>query len=169
MGAVSTAWSDRVYALGEAFRNAPGEVHLDIEQHLHAGVYSRTVFQPAGVVCAAVLIRIPTQLVVCGKARIYCDGGFIDVEGYRVLEGMAGRQIIVYTLEDTWGTMFFATRAKTFEEAEQEFAGDEYRLLSTQEKADVGSNHGDRCKRIGYGGFGDLFGQDAGQGDKASG
>lgn len=170
MGAVSEAWSRRVYEFAEAFRGDPAEVHLDIEQHLHAGVYSRTIFQPAGVLCAAVMIRVPTQLIVCGHARIYCDGGAFDVKGYRVLEGLAGRQVMVYTYADTWGTMLFATEAKTFEEAEKEFAGDDYRLLSTNREAQderirSRSVHGGSSHN---GGGNGLFRQQAGAGDQGS-
>ena len=133
-GAVSPQWSRRVYQIAEAIKGSPAEIPLKVERHLFAGVYSRTLFQPAGVVCTAVLVKIPTQLVVCGHVRIYCDGKAFDIKGYRVLEGLAGRQIIVYTYEDTWGTMFFGTKAKTIEEAEKEFAGDNYRLLSTSQE-----------------------------------
>nr|DAG54486.1 MAG TPA: hypothetical protein [Caudoviricetes sp.] len=131
MGAVSEAWSKRVYELGEWMESTGETVDLPIEQHLHAGMYSRTVMQPAGILCTAVMVRVPTQLIVHGKCRIFCDGAFFDIDGHRVLEGLPGRQIIVYTIEDTWGTMCFGTKATTIEEAEKEFAGDAYRLLST--------------------------------------
>ena len=168
MGAVSEAWSRRVYEFAEAFRGDPAEVKLDIEQHLHAGVYSRTIFQPAGVLCAAVLVRVPTQLIVCGHARIYCEGGAFDVKGYKVLEGLAGRQVMVYTYADTWGTMLFATKAKTFEEAEREFAGDDYRLLSTHREAQDERVRNSAVSDGGrsHGGINDLFRQQAGEGDQ---
>lgn len=131
MGAVSEAWSKRVYDLGEWIKTTGKEVDLPIEQHLHAGMYSRTIMQPAGILCAAAMVHVPTQLIVHGKCRIYCNGSYIDVEGHKVLEGVAGRQVVVYTFEDTWGTMCFGTDARTIEEAEKQFAGDAYHLLST--------------------------------------
>lgn len=124
MHAVSAGWQKRVNALADLFSQI-GEVPLPVEQHLHGGVYSRTLLQKAGVVCATALVRVPTQLIVSGHARIYCEDNVIEVKGYRVLEGLPGRQMVVYTLEDTWATCFFATQAKTVAEAEAEAVGEE--------------------------------------------
>lgn len=131
MGAVSDSWSKKVYELSEWMKTTGAEIDLPIEQHLHAGMYSRTIMQPAGVLCTAVMMQVPTQLIVHGKCRIYSDGVCVDVDGHKVLEGVAGRQVVVYTFEDTWGTMCFGTDAETIEEAEKQFAGDAYHLLST--------------------------------------
>lgn len=131
IGAVSAQWAERVNQLTEAMRKCPAQIDLKIEQHLHAGMYSRTVCQPAGVLCTAVMVHVPTQLIVHGHCRIYADGTAFDIHGHAVLEGVAGRQIIVYTYEETWGTMCFGTDAKTIEEAEKQFAGDEFHNLST--------------------------------------
>lgn len=130
IGAVTTEWSDRVYELAEAMRGNENEVDMPIEHHLHAGMYSRTLFQPAGILCAAARIIVPTQLIVQGKCRIYAEGNAIDVEGHQVLEGEAGRQVIVYTYEDTWVSVCFGTSATTVDEAEREMVGDDFRLLS---------------------------------------
>nr|DAH22653.1 MAG TPA: hypothetical protein [Caudoviricetes sp.] len=130
IGAVSEQWAARVDELTKVLRQHPAKVELPIEQHLHAGMYSRTVHQPAGVLCTAVMVHVPTQLIVHGHCRIYADGTAFEVNGHAVLEGVPGRQIVVYTLEDTWGTMCFGTQAKTIEEAEKEFAGDGFKELS---------------------------------------
>lgn len=124
MRAVSPGWQKRVNDFADLFSKV-GEIPLPVEHHLHGGVYSRTLCQKAGVICATALVRVPTQLIVSGHARIYCENNVIEVEGYRVLEGLPGRQMIVYTLEDTWATCVFATQAKTVAEAEAEAVGEE--------------------------------------------
>ncbi len=130
IGAVSAQWAERVNELTKLMRKSPAKTELKIEQHLHAGMYSRTVCQPAGVLCTAVMMHVPTQLIVHGHCRIYADGSSFDINGHVVLEGVPGRQIVVYTFEETWGTMCFGTQAKTLEEAEKEFAGDAFKELS---------------------------------------
>lgn len=130
---VSQSWRDRVNALADFFESV-GEVPLPVEQHLHAGVYTRTGCQKAGVVCATALVKVPTQLIVCGHARIYCENDVFEVKGYKVLEGLPGRQMVVYTLEDTWATVLFATDAKTVEEAEIEAVGEEVAVRLTNHK-----------------------------------
>lgn len=134
IGAVSKPWAEMVDKLAKELDKLP-QVVMQLEHHIHAGVYSRTGMQKKGVLCAAALLKVPTQLIVSGKCRIYCDGKVILVDGYRVLEGMPGRQIVVYTEEDTWATALFATNAKTVEEAEAEAVGKEtvVRLVNHKE------------------------------------
>ena len=124
MRAVSAPWKDFV----NKFADLLGDVEdapLPVEQHIYAGVYTRTGCQKAGIVCATALVKVPTQLIVSGHCRIWCEDQMFEVNGYKVLEGMAGRQMIVYTIEDTWATVLFATDAKTPEEAEAEAVGEQ--------------------------------------------
>ena len=130
---VSASWKNHVNALADFFESV-GETPLPVEQHLHAGVYTRTGCQKAGVACATALVKVPTQLIVCGRARIYCENDVFEVNGYRVLEGLPGRQMVVVTLEDTWATVLFATNAKTVEEAEAEAVGEEVAVRLTNHK-----------------------------------
>lgn len=121
-----------IEAVIERYKDEP-QVDLKMEHHLHAGVYSRTMHLPKGCVAASVLISIPTQLVVSGHV-LFTDGkGQAEIKGYRVLEGSAYRQAAAYALEDTAMTMFFATNAKTVEEAENEFTPEAERLLTRRE------------------------------------
>lgn len=124
MHAVSRPWQDFVNKLADVFE-AIDDALLPVEQHIYAGVYTRTGCQKAGIVCATALVKIPTQLIVSGHCRIWCEDQMFEINGYKVLEGMAGRQMIVYTIEDTWATVLFATDAKTPEEAEAEAVGEQ--------------------------------------------
>lgn len=130
MGAVSEAWSQKVYDFGSRVIGTEAEVKINVEQHLHAGMYSRTAVVPKGTLCFGVMIHVPTQLIVHGKALFITEGGSFEVDGFRVLEGLAGRQAGAVTYEDTLMSMCFATNAKTIEEAEREFAGDDFFRLA---------------------------------------
>lgn len=129
MAAVSAAWSARVNALAEAVIESGGDAEMPVEQTIHAGVYSRTMKHPKGVIVFGAKIRIDTQLIITGKVRIYCNGEAFTVEGHKVLKGLAGRQVIAVALEDSYATMLFATKAKTVEDAEREFAGEDFKKL----------------------------------------
>lgn len=109
------------------------QVKIRTKHNLHAGVYSRTVFIPKGVVATGVLIKRPTQLIMSGHARLTTGDKFVELKGYHVLEGNGGRKQIAYALEDTVFTMLFATSAKTIEEAENEFTDEADQLQTRKE------------------------------------
>lgn len=99
----------------------------------HAGCYARTLFVPKGVIFASDCIKIETVLIVSGDAVFTDTEKAFRIQGYGVLTGAPMRQSIVRTLEDTYFTMVFATKAKTQEEAEAEFALHPDQLLSIKE------------------------------------
>lgn len=109
------------------------QVTLSVEHHLHAGVYSRTVFIPKGVMACGVIINRPTQLIMSGHARVTSGDRVYELEGFHVLDGEANRKQIAYAIEDTYFTMLFATNAKTVEEAETEFTDEAERLQTRKE------------------------------------
>jgi len=112
----------------EAAALAQPQVPIETTHTLHAGVYSRTVMVPAGVLITGVLVKIPTVVIVAGRALIYGQGGTLPVDGYTVLEAAAGRKQAFLAVTDIHITMTFATSASTVEEAEAEFT-DELDLL----------------------------------------
>lgn len=109
------------------------QIEIQTEHHLHAGVYSRTVLIPAGVVASGVVIKCPTQLIMSGHARLTMGDKVAELKGYCVLEGSGHRKQIVYAIEDTYFTMLFASNAKTVEEAEAEFTDEADRLQTRKE------------------------------------
>lgn len=110
------------------------QVELRTEHHLHAGVYSRTIYVPAGVVVAGVLVKVPTQLIIAGHCILTDGGEDRELNGYHVLDGAAYRQAATLAIEPTAYTMLFATDAETVEEAENEFTNEADRLLTRREK-----------------------------------
>lgn len=127
---ISTDAHEKLNALGDWLGSLP-QVELKVEHHLYAGCYSRTIRIPKDVIMVSVLIGIPTQLIVAGKIE-FRNGEHepVSVDGYQVFEGAPFRQMAAHALEDTVMTMFFATDAKTVEEAEAEFTPEPERLQS---------------------------------------
>lgn len=105
---------------GAAFADASSLIEL--KHDFHAGVYARTLKAPAGVILANALIRVPTILIVSGDCTITDTSSSIRVNGYNVLLGAKNRMCMVKTHSETYFTMIYATKAKTVEEAEAEFA-----------------------------------------------
>lgn len=111
------------------------------EHKLHAGVYTRTVTIPATGLVTGVLVKIPTQLILCGDLIVYMGEGEepLHVNGMKVLLGHAGRKQAFLSESEFTMTMLFATKAKTIAEAEHEFT-DEIELLwplSDTERHDI--------------------------------
>lgn len=117
----------------EEYLSHQPQVRIETEHHLHAGVYSRTVYIPKGVVATGVEIKCPTQLIMSGHARMTVGNEVVELKGYCVLEGGGRRKQIVYALEDTYFTMLFATDAKSVAEAEEEFTDEADRLQTRKE------------------------------------
>ena len=61
-------------ALGQALEAEFPPIHIETEHHLHAGMYSRTVYVPKGAAVVGLTVKVPTQLICCGHFRI-TDGG----------------------------------------------------------------------------------------------
>lgn len=104
------------------------------EHHLHAGVYSRTIYIPAGCVAVGLTIKLATQLICAGHFRLTDGSSTQEFKGYHVLDGLPGRRAAAYAIKDSAFTMLFATEAKTVEEAENEFTDEPERLLTRKEK-----------------------------------
>lgn len=113
------------------------QVPIKTEHHFHAGLYSRTIRIPAGVMITGALIRIPTLLIVSGHATVYIGGESRELCGYQLLPGQAGRKQVFLAHADTALTMVFASEAKTVEQAEAEFTEETDLLMSRQHGGDL--------------------------------
>ena len=120
------AWEKR--ALGH--KQCP----LQTTHNLHAGIYSRTVRIPAGVVITGTLIKIPTVLTIVGHMQISIGDKIYEIEGLNTFDCQAGRKQIMAARSDCYVTMAFASKAKTVEDAEEEFTDEADSLLSRKEK-----------------------------------
>lgn len=132
----------RVQALESRMMQLP-QVEITTRHHLHAGLYARTIRIPAGVMLTGALIRIPTLLVLAGHATVFIGGEAVEMQGYHVIPGQAGRKQAFLAHADTDLTMTFATSATTVEQAEEEFTAEADLLLSRQQGGDSIFNSGE--------------------------
>lgn len=103
-------------------------------QHLlHAGTYVRTCLIRRGLFVGSALIKIPTVLIIDGDVVATDSEHRKRYVGYNVLKGAPFRRAFWLANADTYMTMFFATQAKTLEEACKEFT-DEFQYLYTAEE-----------------------------------
>lgn len=113
------------------------QVPITTTHHFHAGLYARTIRIPKGVVITGALIRIPTLLIVSGHATVFIGGDLIELRGYHVIPGSAGRKQVFVAHADTDLTMLFPTSAETVEEAEAEFTDETELLMSRQQPGNL--------------------------------
>lgn len=112
------------------------QVKIRINQRLHAGLYERTAFVPAGHVICGARIRIPTLLIINGDVSVTMNDEVRRITGYRIIPAEPDRKQVFYAHGDTSLTMLFATGAATVEEAENEFT-DEADKLQTRIKGEA--------------------------------
>ena len=130
----SQAAIDKVTAFAAVLRELP-QTKFVTEHMLHAGMYTRTVRLPPDTVCAAVLIKVPTVLILVGTCEVWSDDEVIYAQGYSVLPGSKGRKIAFVTRSEVCMSMMFPTTATTVDEAQKQFT-DEYALLVPLDRAD---------------------------------
>lgn len=120
---------EKVHRLETQLRDLE-QVSIRTDHHLHAGLYSRTIRIPAGVMITGALIRISTLLIVSGHVLVFTGGEPLELCGYHVIPGQAGRKQVFVAHADTYLTMLFATTATTVEQAEAEFTDEANLLMS---------------------------------------
>lgn len=119
------------------------QVAIQTQHHFHAGLYSRTIRVPAGVMITGALIKIPTLLIVSGHVTVFIGGESIELQGYHIVPGQAGRKQVFLAHADTDLTMTFATQTETVDEAESEFTDQPTALMSRQQRDDLTINTGE--------------------------
>ena len=123
---------DRVKKI-EELTSREEQLKVTTNHLLHAGMYFRTIYLTKGELIVGALIKIPTVVIINGNVNIYLGDKVLNAEGYCVLPASAGRKQVIAALEDTEFTMCFPTKAKTIEEAEEEFTDEYSRLLSRED------------------------------------
>lgn len=117
----------------EAVLKGMPQVDLETTHSLFAGIYSRTVCLPPGVMITGVLIKIPTVLTIVGDLTLTVGDHVERVKGFRLFECAPNRKQIMFAHDVSYVTMSFASDAKTVEEAEEQFT-DEFENLMSRSK-----------------------------------
>lgn len=112
------------------------QLNLPTANLIHGGMYARTLHMDAGTVLTGALLKVPTILIVSGDCAVFIGTETIELRGYTVLPGSAGRKQMFYAHTDVDMTMLFPTDATTVDECEREFT-DEHELLMTNRMTNV--------------------------------
>lgn len=119
---------NKVTFLENFSRSLCEQEEMPTEHLIHGGMYARTLHMKAGTVMTGALLKLPTTLIVAGDCAVFIGEETIELRGYSVLPGSAGRKQAFFAHTDVSMTMLFPTQAKTVGQAEQEFT-DDYELL----------------------------------------
>lgn len=132
-----------VYSLEGFILSAPQEV-IPTHHTLHAGVYSRTIRVPKGVVLTGAIMIIPTLLIIQGDFILFVGDKAKELHGYNVFTCEANRKQAGIAISDTYVTMIFPTDVKTTEEAEDKFTSEADHLWSRSNTAINIVNYGEQ-------------------------
>lgn len=125
----SSVMLDKLAQADALIRTCP-QVEIVTEHLLHGGMYARTIRRGPGVVAVGSLILRATILIISGDCTILNGTERIDLTGYNVLAGLAGRKQLSLTHGPVEMTMIFPTQATTKEEAENEIFAEADQLMS---------------------------------------
>ena len=106
---------------------------LSTEHILHGGMYSRTVRLIPGQIMLGAVVRPATLLIVNGNCSVLVGDTRVELSGYNVIPGCAGRQQLFLTHGPVEITMIFPTSARTVAEAEAEMMDEPDQLTSRKD------------------------------------
>ena len=107
------------------------QVNMPTEHLMHGGMYARTVRLGPGVALAGALLKVATTVIVSGDCTVFIGDESIELTGYNVLAGSAGRKQAFLTHGEVCITAIFPTSAASVAEAEAE-ATDEHATLQSR-------------------------------------
>jgi GNAT superfamily N-acetyltransferase len=129
---------ERVKALRAAAFDEP-EIPVPTLHTIHGGIYTRTVFVPAGTGMTGTELNKATTLIVQGHAEIFTgEPENLVVRGFNTILGSAGRTQAIKAISDVHLAMVMATERQTLDEVEREMT-DEYELLASRRQPEF--NH----------------------------
>ena len=111
-----------------------GEV---VTEHLiHGGMYARTIRRGPGMLSIGSRMLRSTILIIHGNCSfVGGNGERVDLTGYNVIPGCAGRKQLSLTHGPVEMTMLFPTSAVTVEEAENEICAEADQLMSRKDNS----------------------------------
>ena len=111
------------------------QIDLATEHILHGGMYARTIRLDPDVVMNGSLIKIATILIIQGSCAVVIGDRVVELTGYNVIPGCAGRKQSFVTHGPVEMTMIFPTNAQTVTEAEDEVSAEVDQLMSRKDNS----------------------------------
>jgi hypothetical protein len=112
---------------------ACSQCEIATEHLIHGGMYARTIRLVPGTKMVGSLIRRATILIVQGDCAVLIGDKRIDLSGYNIIPGCAGRKQFFVTQGPVEMTMIYPTSARTVEEAENEIFAEADQLVSRKD------------------------------------
>ena len=109
------------------------QVELATEHLIHGGMYARTIRLAPETKMMGSLIRRATILIVQGDCSILIGNERVELKGYNVIPGCAGRKQLFWTHGPVEMTMIYPTSVQTVEEAEDEIFAEADQLMSRKD------------------------------------
>lgn len=109
------------------------QAEITTEHLLHGGMYARTIRLEPETIMNGSLIRHATILVIHGSCAVVAGDQVIELTGYNVIPGCAGRKQSFFTRGQVEMTMFYATPIQTVTEAEDEIFVEADELMSRKD------------------------------------
>jgi hypothetical protein len=130
----SPAMLDKLAQAQEIILAQP-QVPVATEHLFHGGMYARTIRLIPGVWMIGSLIRLATVLIVRGDCAVIVGDEQVELSGYNVIPGCAGRKQLFLTRGPVEMTMIFPTCAQTVTEAEDEVFAEAEQLQSRKDSS----------------------------------
>ena len=128
----SPAMLDKLEQAQKILLSCP-QVEVVTEHLIHGGMYARTIRRGPGVVAIGSAILRSTVLIINGDCSVISGDQQVNLTGYNVLPGFAGRKQLSLTHGPVEMTMIFPTSATTVEEAENEIFAEADQLMSRKD------------------------------------
>jgi hypothetical protein len=109
------------------------QVEIVTEHLIHGGMYARTIrLQPETKMLGS-LVQRATVLIVHGDCSVLIGDRRVELTGFNVIPGCAGRKQLFWTHGFVEMTMIFPTSAQTVTEAEDEAFAEADQLISRKD------------------------------------
>jgi hypothetical protein len=109
------------------------QIELATEHLFHGGMYARTIRLQPGTKMMGSLIKLATVLIVHGDCSVLIGDQRVELTGYNVIPGCAGRKQFFWTHGPVEMTMIYPTTLATVEEAEDEVFAESDQLMSRRD------------------------------------
>jgi hypothetical protein len=109
------------------------QIELATEHLFHGGMYARTIRLQPGTKMMGSLIKLATVLIVHGDCSVLIGDQRVELTGYNVIPGCAGRKQFFWTHGPVEMTMIYPTALGTVEEAEDEVFAESDQLMSRRD------------------------------------
>jgi hypothetical protein len=109
------------------------QIELTTDHLFHGGMYARTIRLTSDVKMMGSLIKLATILIIHGDCSVLIGEERVELTGYNVIPGCAGRKQLFWTHGPVEMTMLYPTSVQNVAEAEDEIFAESDQLLSRRD------------------------------------